>query len=135
MNQPATAFGTAPNPEFRSRLGKLIGMLGSKHEGERQNASAALERALTDAGLSFGWLADQVAGSRDDRGEIFRELIVERLSHALRNAWVLLPHEAAFVRGVLYDLSGSDSAAIVRAIEIADRARRMAGPSARNIRR
>lgn len=136
MNQSAAFSSTVPSAEFRSRVGKLIGMLGSTHAGERQNASAALERTLSDAGLSFGWLADVVAGSSgDDRHQLFRELVVERLSHALRHAWALTPQEAVFVRQVLYDLAGSNSAAIARAIEIADRARRTAGLPVRGTRR
>lgn len=137
MNQHTAASSSlAPSAEFRSRVGKLIGMLGSAHAGERQNASAALERMLSDAGLSFGWLADVVAGSdADGRYEIFRELLVERLSHALRNSWTVLPQEAAFVRDVLYSLNRSNAAAIRRAIEIADRAKRTAGLPVRSTRR
>ena len=137
MNQRAAAFtSTGPSAEVRSRLGKLIGMMGSEHAGERQNASAALERTLSEAGLSFGWLADVVAvAGEDHRYPLFRELVAERLSHALRNSWALLPREAAFVRDVLYNLNQSNSDAVRRAIDIADRARRTAALPVRGTRR
>jgi hypothetical protein len=37
----------------RERLTKLLGMLGSEHAGERDNAARAIERLLREHGLSW----------------------------------------------------------------------------------
>lgn len=44
-----------------SRLGKLIGMLGSEHDGERLNAARLLDRTLKNEGASFGDLSTRVS--------------------------------------------------------------------------
>jgi hypothetical protein len=37
----------------RERLAKLLGMLGSQHAGERDNAALAIERLRRELGLSW----------------------------------------------------------------------------------
>ena len=49
----------------RRRVAKLIGMLGSSSAGERENALAAIDKALSAAALTWGWLAALV-----ERGEL-----------------------------------------------------------------
>lgn len=48
-----------------SRLGKLIGMLGSEHDGERLNAARLLDRTLKSEGASFGDLSTRVSHGGD----------------------------------------------------------------------
>jgi hypothetical protein len=50
-----------PKAAARSRLGKLVGMLGSAHAGERSNALDAIDQALERAGLSWWWVGELVA--------------------------------------------------------------------------
>ena len=49
--------------ETRERLGKLLLMLSSAHDGERAAAAAAIERALKSAGLSWHDLAGLVTAA------------------------------------------------------------------------
>ena len=41
------------------RLGKLLGLLGSAHEGERANAAALADRQLRALGRDWRWLVER----------------------------------------------------------------------------
>ena len=49
----------------RSKLAKVLGMLGSDHAGERQNAGLAANRIVKDAGLSW----EQVLEAQEARAD------------------------------------------------------------------
>lgn len=87
--------------DLRERFGKLIGMCGSSSAGERDNALAAIDRALSAAGLTWAWLSDLVAsGERPDSGLVQRrallvaKLLKPRLNEALSLAWSMTADEA-----------------------------------------
>lgn len=52
-------------PETRTRLVRLLGMLGSAHDGERANAAALADRLVRNAGLVW----DQVVAPVGSAGE------------------------------------------------------------------
>jgi hypothetical protein len=114
----------------QSRLGKLVGMLGAAG-GEGANALAALDKGLTAAGLSWGWLAQLVEHGEAPGGErdkIFRRLVAEQLRGSLVRAWAMAGGDAHFVRLVLEECEGGSAAVDVgrvsRALEIASDVRR-----------
>lgn len=55
-----------------SRVSKLVGMLGSPHDGERLNAARALQRQLDKEGSTFGDLATRV----DSGGSVTPRVVV-----------------------------------------------------------
>jgi hypothetical protein len=135
--QDAGAAAAAASGDVRVQLGKLCGMLGSSHEGERSNALALLGRALTNAGLSWAWLVDLVGHGvlpGGEREKLLASLVAERLEEGLQYAWCMLPEESFYVRSTAEraDLSGTNAQAIGRAIKICDGARlRADAPSRR----
>jgi hypothetical protein len=116
----------------RARIGRLVGMLGSSSEGERANALAAVDKALSAATLSWGWLAHLVERGElpADRDPIFKRLVCDRLREGLVVAWSMGSGDAGFVRDVLARVeSGSteiDFEDVDRALNIATTARRRA---------
>lgn len=61
-----------------SRIGKLIGMLGSEHDGERLNAARLLDRTLKGEGASFGDLSQRVSNGLGGSYSAPRTIIVEK---------------------------------------------------------
>jgi hypothetical protein len=57
MAQPTSQSPT----DARERLGKLFGMLGSAHKGERAAALQAIDRAMTSSGASWADVATAIA--------------------------------------------------------------------------
>src|SRR5690349_1167061 len=89
-------------PDKRERLVKLLGMCGSNHTGERENAASLADKLLREHGLGWGdILSDQAAptnrapattrAARDWRGDL--ELLV-------RSTMLLSPWEREFVRNL-----------------------------------
>ncbi len=116
----------------RARIGRLVGMLGSSSEGERANALAAVDKALSANGLTWGWLAHLVERGElpADRDPIFKRLVCDRLRDGLVVAWSMGSGEASFVRDVLVRIESGlreiDFADVSRAIDLATNARRRA---------
>lgn len=92
-----------------SRVSKLVGMLGSSHDGERVNAARLLERTLDKEGGSFGDLSERIAngGHAQPRtiiierraepnpaGDIARKILDKASGHMLRA-------ERRFLRSIL----------------------------------
>jgi hypothetical protein len=50
------------SPEIRERLGKLLPLLASNHDGERIGAVAAIERVLKAANLDWHDLTGAITG-------------------------------------------------------------------------
>ena len=126
----------------RSRLAKLIGMLGAPSEGERANALAAADSELAAIGKS--WLDIAAWAERAELGEVEREklfarLVVDRLRAGLVAAWAMPDGGAAFVRDIVAKCeSGAVTvpvAELTRAIELADEAQRRANPFGAGARR
>jgi hypothetical protein len=115
----------------RTRLGKLVALLGSDNAGERDNALAALGRTLTDQGLDWAWLANLAAhGEVPDskHSKLFARVVGERLQRSLARAWAMADGDARFVRQVLGCLvvGQASSDEIERALKIADDVKRKA---------
>src|SRR4051812_38855796 len=56
--------GTRPlSAEIRERLGKLLPMLSSNHDGERIGAVSAIERVLKSAGFDWHDLTAAIVGA------------------------------------------------------------------------
>lgn len=66
-----------PQP-LAARLGKLVGLLGSTHDGEVTAAGRAIERALKGAGLDLHDLAEHVAAPPPTPQVIYRDRTAER---------------------------------------------------------
>lgn len=128
-----TAADQVADVPDRARVGRLVGMLGSSSGGERANALAAVDKALSAAALSWGWLADLVERGDlpgGDREKIFRRLVAEQLRGSLVRAWAMAGGDAHFVRLVLEECENGSAAVDVgrvsRALKIASDARRHA---------
>ena len=94
----------AVDGDFRARVGKLCGMVGSDSAGEKNNALLAIDQALARAGLSWQWIGELVAHgdlSRGEREEILARLIAERLNAGLDQAWSMDAGDAAIVREIV----------------------------------
>jgi hypothetical protein len=109
------------NQEARDRLAKLFGRLGSDQAGERQNALAAIDKALSAAGLSWAWVCDLVGqaellteGDLARRDRLLSRLVGDRLSECLAQAWSMSAEEKASVRPLWSTLQVSKS---LRSIE------------------
>lgn len=118
----------------RIGISKLVGMLGSDHAGERDNALTAASKALAGAGLSWGWVGRLVADGElpgGDREKLLTRLVADRLREGLVTAWAMSGEEAKFVRDVLArcasGLSEASCADLERALQIAGDVRRRAG--------
>jgi hypothetical protein len=118
----------------RARLGKLFGILGSEHAGERANALAAIERDLIEADLSWRWVGELVARGElpgGERDRLFVRVVGERLRQALASAWAMPAGDAGVVRGVIARLGAGAAeisvAELERALAIADATRREVG--------
>ena len=86
--------------EQSERFGRMIGMLGSNNEGERNAALSAIDRALSTSGLSWGWLAELCSsGEPSDSGvvraraSIVARLLMPRLHEMLSLAFSLTSEE------------------------------------------
>jgi hypothetical protein len=62
----------------KERLIKLIGMLGSSHDGERANAAAFLQKMAAKYKMTITELMAQVGGKGQDR-VIYKDRIVEKV--------------------------------------------------------
>jgi hypothetical protein len=120
--------------DFRERLSKLVGRLGSSHAGERDAAVQAIDKALGSAGHSWAWLCDLVAGGELRNGErekLLAQLVKERLNAGLDQAWSMDAGDAAIVRELVgrceTGLAQVNATELARVINIADGARRRAG--------
>jgi hypothetical protein len=119
----------------RGRLAKLVGMLGSAHEGERANALDMVGAELKRSGLTWSWLVlliehGELPGA-GERALIFRRLICERLQEGLRASFAMGDGEARFIRKVLVDcetgVGGIEARDLRKAIDSSDAAIRRAG--------
>lgn len=124
--------------EFRERLSKLCGMLGSDRDGERSNAARLIGHALANEGLTWPWLADLVRWGvlpGDQRAAIFHQLLGERLADGIVHAWAMSPSEGHYVRSMAQknsaQLEATETASIAEAIKICDEAKRRAGAPGR----
>lgn len=112
----------------RARLGKLVALLGSNNAGERDNALAALGRALGENGLDWAWLADLATRGEtpdSDYTRLFGRMVGERLRQGIVHAWSMEPGDARTVRAVADRLASGHVSIfeIQRALSIADAAR------------
>lgn len=109
----------------RRRIAKLVGALGGA-EAERAKALAELHKALSAAGLTFGWLADVVERDelvQGDREGLFKELVLRQLRGGLTWASFMGAGEPARVREVIVAMDNGrhvGAIEIKRAIEIVD---------------
>jgi hypothetical protein len=124
----------AATANIRERVGKLIGMLGSDHSGERSNALAAIEQTLTKAGTTWAWVGSIVSHGdlpRGEREQILGSLIGDRLRGGLSHSWTLSGDEARTLRETAArcktSLASVSADELSHAIKIADEARRRAG--------
>jgi hypothetical protein len=128
------------NQEARERLAKLFGRLGSDQAGERQNALAAIDKALAAAGVSWAWVCDLVGqaellteGDLARRDRLLSRLVGDRLNECLAQAWSLSAEEKAAVRPLRDTLQVSKSLRSIEperievAIYVADTTRKRAG--------
>jgi len=120
--------------DLRERVGKLLGMVGSNQEGERANALAAIEQALTRAGETWGWIGSLVAHGDlpgGEREQILSSLIADRLRSGLASAWAMSDGDAKTVRETAerckVSIANVPADDLSRAIKIADDAKRRAG--------
>ena len=120
--------------DLRERVGKLCGMVGSDQTGEKSNALAAIDQALSRAGKTWAWIGEIVAHAdlpNDDREEILARLIADRLNAGLDQAWSMDAGDAAIVREIVGrcedGLAQVSAAELSRVIKIADGARLRAG--------
>jgi hypothetical protein len=126
---------SADSIEVRERLGKLVGMLGSSHEGERSNAVDAIGSTLERSGLSWLWLSERLVDDGEQlRGHarLLADLIAERLRRGLLYAHEMTRTESKLVRDMLARCESGDplpsETRLRKAIEIADRALALARP-------
>ena len=119
--------------DLRQRVGKLCGMVGSDQTGEKSNALAAIDQALSRAGKTWAWIGEIVARGElpNGRDKVSARLVVERLQAGLAHAWAMSEGDARDVREIV-DLCEAGTfqispEKIKRAINIADDARRRAG--------
>jgi hypothetical protein len=120
--------------DLRQRVGKLCGMVGSDQTGEKSNALAAIDQALSRAGKTWAWIGEIVArGELADsaREKLLARLIAERLNAGLDQAWSMDAGDAAIVREIVgrceTGLAQVDATELARVIGLADGARRRAG--------
>jgi hypothetical protein len=118
--------------DLRERVGKLCGMVGSDQTGEKSNALAAIDQALSRAGKTWAWIGEIVARGElpNGRDKVSARLVAERLQAGLAHAWAMSEGDARDVREIV-DLCKAGTVIspekIKRAINIADDARRRAG--------
>ena len=118
--------------DLRERVSKLVGMLGSSNRGEKENALAAIEQALSRAGKTWAWIGEIVARGElpNGRDKVSARLVVERLQAGLAHAWAMSEGDARDVREIVGLCEAGTVISpekIKRAINIADDARRRAG--------
>lgn len=120
--------------DFRERIGKLLGMIGSDQAGEKSNAILAVDQGLARAGKTWAWIGNYVAHgdvSEGEREKILASLIAERLNAGLDQAWSMDAGDAAIVREIVgrceTGLAQVNATELAHAIKIADGARRRAG--------
>jgi hypothetical protein len=124
----------AVDGDFRARLSKLVGRLGSAHVGERDAAVQAIDKALGSGGHSWAWLCDLVDGGELRNGErekLFARLYLDRLRGGLACAWAMNENEARDIREIVSrceeGLAQVSAVELARAVNISDDARRKAG--------
>lgn len=82
----------------RFLLGKMVGLLGSDHDGEVVAAARQIRRLLESKGLSFGDLVSLVTGASKALEPANETLsMVEAI---LANESMMRDHEARFVRDI-----------------------------------
>jgi hypothetical protein len=78
-----TARRTVLDPRAADRIVKLLGMLGSDHDGERAAAGAAAHRLLRQLGLTWGdIIAVPAPPTMPDNDDDWRRLVRACLAHA-----------------------------------------------------
>jgi hypothetical protein len=128
------------NSETRTRLAKLFGRLGSEHAGERENALAAIDKALVAPGPGWSWICGLIEVGRlstdDDavaRDRLLVRLVGERIRDCGVHDWTLSVEERASVRKIKNaielskSLSSIPSAEVELALGVADSVRRRVG--------
>lgn len=86
----------------RQKLGKMLGMLGSEHDGEVVAAARMIGKILAAENLSFGDLVAMLGG--ETRGAVDlrpHNSIAEQCRAILDNGLLLKPHELKFVRSIM----------------------------------
>jgi hypothetical protein len=83
-------------PAFADRLVKLLGMVGSAHDGEALNAARLADKLLRDAGLTWADVIGTPAASPDTDPFIIARACIEILQSGL---W-LRPNERQFLTGL-----------------------------------
>ena len=124
----------AVDGDFRERVGKLCGMVGSDQAGEKSNALLAIDQALARAGKTWAWIGDLVAHgdlSNGEREKILASLIADRLNAGLDQAWTMDAGDAAIIRELVgrceTGLAQVNATELARALALANGARRRAG--------
>ena len=118
--------------DLRDRVSKLVGMLGSSNRGEKENALAAIDGALSRASKTWAWVGRLIAHGElpSGRDKVSARLVVDRLQARLAHAWAMSEGDARDVREIV-DLCKAGTVIspekIKRAVNIADDARRRAG--------
>ena len=128
------------NEDARERLAKLFGRLGSDQAGERQNALAAIDKALSAGGLTWAWVCDLVGQAEllsvldlARRDRLLSRLVGDRLDECLVQVWSMSADERAAVRCLYNELQLAKSLRSVKperiesAIFIADATRKRVG--------
>src|ERR1035437_1871554 len=114
--------------DLRQRVGKLCGMVGSDQTGEKSNALAAIDQALSRAGKTWAWIGELADSARE---KLLARLIAERLNAGLDQAWSMDAGDAAIVREIVgrceTGLAQVNATELARVISIADGARRRPG--------
>jgi hypothetical protein len=82
----------------RFLLGKMVGLLGSDHDGEVLAAARQIRRLLESKGLSFGDLVALVEGKA--KPVALGGGLVRMAEAILRNESMMREHESQFVRDV-----------------------------------
>ncbi len=124
---------SAPDAEARERLGKLFGILGSEHAGERANAVSAIDQALTRSGWTWSDVGQLIARGElpnDEREKLLARLVADRLRAGLKFSWMLTGTQSKHLRELVArsesGFADVSTAALERAIAIVETARRQA---------
>jgi hypothetical protein len=131
LSEPPIANG---GDELRARLGKLLGMIGSAHAGERENALSAVDQALARAGMTWatiGRLVSRGGELPNDREALFARVMKTVCRDTIPRAWALNGGEAKLVSAVFDACDGSrfaelDAIDLRKVVEISERARKRA---------
>ena len=80
----------------RDRLAKLLGMMGSAHDGEVVNAARAADRLVRDSGLRW----PDIAMSAPPRGSNGNGPGFDPITFCLARPWSLTDWEEGFLRSI-----------------------------------